>query len=82
MAEKVLEQIMVGIFTNLAGHIDLQIEQFSEPQFSSVAQSCPTRRDPMDCSPPGSSIHGIFQARVLEWGAIAFSLMESLLRYN
>ena len=38
-----------------------------------VAQLCPTLRDPMDCSPPGSSIHGIFQARVLEWGAIAFS---------
>ena len=36
-------------------------------------QSCPTLRDPMDCSLPGSSIHGIFQARVLEWGAIAFS---------
>ena len=39
---------------------------------SEVAQSCPTRSDPMDCSPPGSSVHGIFQARVLEWGAIAF----------
>ena len=38
-----------------------------------VAQSCPTRRDPIDCSPPGSSGHGLFQARVLEWGAIAFS---------
>ena len=38
-----------------------------------VAQSFPTLCDPMDCSPPGSSIHGIFQARVLEWGAIAFS---------
>ena len=38
-----------------------------------VAQSCPTLSDPMDYSPPGSSIHGIFQARVLEWGAIAFS---------
>ena len=37
-----------------------------------VAQSCPTLNDPMDCSLPGSSIHGIFQARVLEWGAIAF----------
>ena len=35
-------------------------------------QSCLTLRDPMDCSPPGSSIHGIFQARVLEWAAIAF----------
>ena len=41
---------------------------------SEVAQSCPTVSDPMDCSPPGSSIHGIFQARVLEWGAIAFSV--------
>ena len=40
---------------------------------SEVAQSCPTLRDPMDCSPPGYSVHGIFQARVLEWGAIAFS---------
>ena len=39
---------------------------------SEVAQSCPILRDPMDCSPPGSSIHGIFQARVLEWGAISF----------
>ena len=38
-----------------------------------VAQSCPTLCDPMDYGPPGSSIHGIFQARVLEWGAIAFS---------
>ena len=40
---------------------------------SDIAQLCPTLRDPMDCSPPGSSIHGIFQARALEWGAIAFS---------
>jgi len=43
---------------------------------SEVAQSCPTPSDPMDCSLPGSSIHGIFQARVLEWGAIAFSPEE------
>ena len=41
-----------------------------------VAQSCPTLRDPMDHSLPGSSIHGIFQARVLEWGAIAFSVLR------
>ena len=41
---------------------------------SEVAQSCPTLSDPMDCSLPGSSIHGIFQARVLEWGAMAFSV--------
>ena len=40
---------------------------------SEVTQSCPTLHDLMDCSLPGSSVHGIFQARVLEWGAIAFS---------
>ena len=42
-----------------------------------VAQSCLTLLDPMDCSPPGSSAHGIFQARVLEWGAIAFSVAQA-----
>ena len=41
--------------------------------WTEVAQSCPTLCDPLDWSPPGSSVHGIFQARVLEWGAIAFS---------
>ena len=41
---------------------------------SEIAQSCPTLSDPMDCSLPGSSIRGIFQSRVLEWGAIAFSV--------
>ena len=40
------------------------------------AQSCPTLSDPLDCSLPGCSIHGIFQARVLEWGAIAFSIIR------
>ena len=44
---------------------------------SEVAQSCLTLSDPMDCSFPGSSIHAIFQARVLEWGAIAFSRADS-----
>ena len=43
---------------------------------SEVAQSCLTLCDPMDCSQPGSSIHGIFQARVLEWGAIARVINE------
>ena len=43
---------------------------------SEVAQSCPTLSDPMDCSLPDSSVHGIFQARVLECGAIAFSAMD------
>ena len=44
---------------------------------SEVAQSCPTLCDPMDCSPPGSSVHGIFQARLLEWVAISFSSRSS-----
>ena len=48
----------------------------SESEFT---QSCLTLRYPMDCSPPGSSVHGIFQARVLEWGAIAFSEQIKLL---
>ena len=43
---------------------------------SEVAQSCPTLSNPMDCRPPGSSVHGIFQARGLEWGAIAFSVQR------
>ena len=41
---------------------------------SEVAQSCPTLSNPMDCSPPGSSVHEIFQARALEWGAIALPI--------
>ena len=45
---------------------------------SEVAQSCPTLRDPVDCSLPGSSVHGIFQARVLEWVAIAFSVVSCI----
>ena len=49
---------------------------------SEVAQSCQTLSDPMDCSLPGSSIHGIFQARVLEWGAIAFSVYAEYIRRN
>ena len=44
---------------------------------SEVAQSCPTPSNRMDCSLPGSSIHGIFQATVLEWGAIAFSQCDT-----
>ena len=44
---------------------------------SEVAESCPTLSDPMDHSLPDSSVHGIFQARVLEWGAIAFSEKSS-----
>ena len=44
---------------------------------SEVVQSCPTLSDPMDCSLPGSSVHGIFQARVLEWGAIRGAFPDS-----
>jgi len=47
-----------------------------------VAQSCLTPSDPMDCSLPGSSIHGIFQARVLEWGAIAFSEISYIIKIS
>ena len=52
---------------------DVYSEGMKVKNESEVVQSCPTLHDPMDCSLPGSSIHGIFQARVLEWGAIAFS---------
>ena len=60
-----------GKNTGVGWHFLLQcIKVKSE---SEVAQSCLTCHDPMDCSLPGSSVHGIFQARVLEWGSIAFS---------
>ena len=49
---------------------------------SEVAQSCLTLSDSMDCSLPGSSIHGIFRATVLDWGAIAFSHLSSIQIYN
>ena len=46
---------------------------------SEVTQSCPTLSDPMDCSLPGSSVHGSFRARVLEWSAIAFSESKEII---
>ena len=60
-----------GKNTGVGCHFLLQFMKVKSE--SEDAQSCPTSRDPMDCSPPGSSVHGICQARVLEWGAIAFS---------
>ena len=48
---------------------NVSIYEIDLVQFSSVAQLCPTLGDPMDCSPPGFSVHGILQARVLEWVA-------------
>ena len=60
-----------GKSTGVGCHFLLQCKKVKSE--SEVTQLCPTLRDPMDCSLPGSSVHGIFQARVLEWGAIAFS---------
>ena len=60
-----------GKNTGVGCHFPLQCMKVKSE--SEVAQSCPTLSDPMDCSLPGPSVHGIFQARVLEWGAIAFS---------
>jgi len=65
----------LGKNTGVDCHFLLQCRKVKSE--SEVTQSCPTLLDPMDCSPPGSSIHGIFQARVLEWGAIAFSQNSS-----
>ena len=58
---------------NTGGGCHFLLQCMKAESESEVAQSCLTLSDPMDCSLPGSSIHGIFQARVLEWGAIAFS---------
>ena len=67
-----------GKNTGVGCHFLLQCMKLKSE--SKVTQSSPTLGDPMDCSPPGSSIHGIFQARVLEWVAIAFS--DKLGNYN
>ena len=61
----------VGKNTGVGCHFLLQCRKVKSE--SEVTQSCPTPSDPTDCSLPGSSVHGIFQARVLEWGVIAFS---------
>ena len=63
-----------GKNTGAGCHFPLQCMQVKSE--SEVAQSCPTLSDPMDCSLPGSSVHGIFQARVLEWVAIAVSVQK------
>ena len=65
----------LGKNTGVGCHFLLQCMKVKSD--SEVAESCPTLSDPMDCSLPGSSIHGIFQARVLEWGAIAFSVIAA-----
>ena len=64
-----------GKNTGVGSHFLLQCMKAKSE--SEVAQSCPTPSYPMDCSLPGSSFHGICQARVLEWGAIAFSIAKA-----
>ena len=63
-----------GKNTGMGCHFLLQCMKVKSE--SEVAQSCPTLSDPMDCSLPGSFVHGTFQARVPEWGAIAFSILN------
>ena len=65
---------------NVGGLVCAEVRKasFPEVKWSEVAQSCPTLFDSMDCSLPGSSIHGIFQARILEWVAISFSIPEEV----
>ena len=63
----------LGKNTGVGCHFLLQCMKVKRE--SEVAQWCLTLSDPMDCSLPGSSVHGILQARVLEWGAIAFSML-------
>ena len=67
-----------GKNTGVGCHFLLQC--MKEKSESEVAQSCPTLSDPMDCSPPGSSVHGTLQARALEWAAIALS--RAVLAYS
>ena len=69
-----------GKNTGVGCHFLLQCRKVKSE--SEVAESCPTPSDPMDCSLPGSSIHRIFQAGVLEWGAIAFSIVTSKLAHT
>ena len=64
----------------LLSHIWLFVTLRTIQWVSEIAQSCPTLCNPMDCSPPGSSIHGILQARILRWVAISFSRGSSLPR--
>ena len=69
-----------GKNTGVGCHCLLQCRKVKNE--SEVVQSCPTLRDPMDCILPGSSVHGIFQTRVLEWVTISFSRETKLLEYK
>ena len=76
------ENHMVSLISPCFNIRNLRLQKVKKVNSAAAAakllQSCPTLSDPMDCSPPGSSAHGIFQARVLEWGAIAFSEVDSI----
>ena len=67
-----------GKNTGVSCHFLLQCRKVKSE--SEVARSCPTLCDPMDCSPPGSSAHGIFQARALEWAAVAVGGHTNLMK--
>ena len=69
-----------GKSTGVGCHFLVQCRKLKSE--SEVAQSCLTLSNPTDCSPPGSSVHGIFQARVQEWGAIAFSILTTAKKPN
>ena len=71
-----------GKNTGVGCHFLLQCMKVKVKNESEVSQLCPTLSDPMDCSSPGSSVHGILEARVLEWGAVAFSKIISIYNYN
>ena len=73
------KEYLKAVYRHLAYLTYMQGEWESE---SEVAQSCPTLCDPVDGSPPGFSVHGILQARVLEWGAIAFSVHADYIMGN
>ena len=70
--------------TEVVHNLEITVEIVYHTVLSAAAaaakslQSCPTLSDPTNCSPPGSSVHGIFQAGVLEWGAIAFSILSTV----
>ena len=68
-----LEEVQAGIKISWRNINNLRYADAAAAASAKSLQLCPTLSDPMDCSPPGSSVHGIFQARVLEWGAITFS---------
>ena len=72
MVAKQTNTIRPGVYAEPITHLSTSTKTIFERE-REVTQSCPTLCDPMHCSLPGSSVHRIFQARVLEWGAIAFS---------